>query len=423
MEGKEDDIWPQIKTKIEVYFQNKKSIEKKEDLDSFLEFIGLLEFWNTDEEKEVCWQSLNQYSKNGMIDCDAAINGIKNIINQEEDSFSKLWQIALDEYGRLDIDTLLQLKEIFSLLNVNKENTLIKLSKIEEICSENKSIKIKLEEIWKYLSFLSDDKNKGETSRLMNVHFTLFTEILNFINEKTSNDKKKFDNNEMDEDTDEDEPLDIIEKIKNNNDFIQRELKAFNDIIKSLNNLVGELDEKTQNILNGNDNNLDEVIYVKDLMIKKINDLNEYNKIIESQQKFNKEKMEKILKYINELKNDLQTLEEDYKALNNKYQIQQKDIDTNKDEIERLFGENLILYQDKEKLNEEKIDIYNKYNKLYIELENFLNKNKEMEKEMNDIKIKSLKYKTKYEDTLEKLISLEKIYNQELLKNDPPFLH
>ena len=79
MEGKEDDIWPQIKTKIEVYFQNKKSIEKKEDLDSFLEFIGLLEFWNTDEEKEVCWQSLIKYSKNGMIDCDAAINGIKNI--------------------------------------------------------------------------------------------------------------------------------------------------------------------------------------------------------------------------------------------------------------------------------------------------------------------------------------------------------
>ena len=37
---------------------------------------------------------------------------------------------------------------------------------------------------------------------------------------------------------------------------------------------------------------------------------------------------------------------------------------------------------------------------------------------MNDIKIKSLKYKTEYEDTLEKLISLEKIYNQELLKND-----
>ena len=454
MEDEEDDVLQELKTKIEEYFQNKKAIEKKEDLDSFLEAIDLLEVWNTDEEKEVFWQSLIKYSKNGIIDYNAAINGIKDLMNQEEEqesqetilthlsrrasvrdpqkgkvSYSKLKQIALDEYGCVDDDTLFQLKKIFSLLNVNKDNTLIKLSKIEEICSENKFIKITPEEIWKYLSFLSYDNNEGKTYRPMHLHFTVFTDILNFINEKIPDDdveeKEKDDNNELDEDTDEDEPLDIIEKIINNTDSIQGESKAFNDIIKSLNILAGDMVEKAQNILNGNDNTLDDVIFVKDLMMKKISDLNKHNKIIERQQKSNNGKMEKITFYINKLKNDLQTLEEDYKALSDKYENHQKNINTNDDEVERLFGENLILYQDKEakekeikKKKKKKKEIDDKYNKLFTELENSLNKNKEMQKEISDIKIKSLKYKTDYEDTLEKLISLEKIYNQELLKNE-----
>ena len=59
-------------------------------------------------------------------------------------------------------------------------------------------------------------------------------------------------------------------------------------------------------------------------------------------------KMEKIQFYINKLKTDLQNLEEDYKALNDKYENHQDNINTNDDEVERLFGENLMLYQDKE---------------------------------------------------------------------------
>lgn len=456
MEEEEDDVLQQLKTKIEVFFQNKKNIDKKEDLDSFLEAIDLLEVWNTDEEKEVCWQSLNKYNKNGVIDYNAAINGIKDLINQEEEQdsqetilthlsrrasvrepqkgkipYSKLRQNALDEYECVDNDTLIQLKKIFSLLNINKDDSKIKFNNIEEICSENKFIKITPEEIWKYLSFLSIDNNEGKTYRPMLLNFTLFTEISNFINEKTPEDdienKEKDDDdyNEMNEDTDEDEPLDIIEKIMNNTDSIQGEAKAFNDIIKSLNILAGDMVEKAQNILNGNDNTLDDVLFVKDLMIKKINDLYKHNKIIEKQQKANNGKMEKIQFYINKLKNDLQTLEEDYKALNDKYENHKNNINSNDDEVERLFGENLMLYQDKElkekeieQLNEEKKELDDKYNKLFTELENSLNKNKDMQNEINDITTKSLKYKEEYEDTLEKLISLEKIYNQELLKNE-----
>ena len=112
------------------------------------------------------------------------------------------------------------------------------------------------------------------------------------VNKEESKTKEKKDEiiNEQ-EDTDEDEPLDIIEKIMNNTDSIQGEAKAFNDIIKSLNILAGDMVEKAQNILNGNDNTLDDVLFVKDLMIKKINDLYKHNKIIEKQQKANNGKI------------------------------------------------------------------------------------------------------------------------------------
>ena len=136
----EDDVLQELKAKMEEFFRNNKSIEKREDLDNFLEAIELLELWSLDEEKELCWQSLNKYNKKGIIDLDAAINGIKDLINQEEEQdsgetilthlsrrasvrepkkgkipFAKLKQVALDEYECVDEDTLVQLKKIFSL--------------------------------------------------------------------------------------------------------------------------------------------------------------------------------------------------------------------------------------------------------------------------------------------------------------------
>ena len=67
-------------------------------------------------------------------------------------------------------------------------------------------------------------------------------------------------------------------------------------------------------------------------------------------------------------------------------------------------------------LNDEKKELEDKYNNLFAQLEASLNANKDMKNEINEIKIKNLKYKTEYEDTLEKLINIEKRYNQELLQ-------
>ena len=453
----EDDVLQQLKTKIENYFKSKKYIKKKEDLDDFLKAIDLLEVWDTDEEKELVWQCLNKYNKKGRIDYNAAINGIKDLINQEDEqetdetllvrlsrsasvrernnkgkvSIHKLTQTALDEYECIDNDTLLQLKKIISLLKVNKDSNKIYFSKIQEICTENKFIKMNPEEVWKYLSFMSADNNSGIANMPMTLHHTIFNEIERFINEKVPYDE--LDNQieekniieEKEEDIDDQDPLDIIDAIINNSESIQEDYSnSFTDMTKSLTNLTDNMVEKAQNILNGNDDNLEEVLFVKDLMLKKINELNQHNKKIAKEQDIMSKKMIKIQFYINKRNSDYQNLEEDYKILNEKYENNQKTENNNDEEVERLFSENLMLSQDKEtkekeikNLNKEKTDLENKYNKIFAQLQQSLNKNKEMEKEINDVKAKALTFKEEYDDTLQKLENLEKIY-QEMLKKE-----
>ena len=450
----EDDFLQELKKKMEDYFKNNKVLEKKEDLDNFLKAIELYEVWNKDEEKEICWQCLYKYNKKGKIDLKAALNGIKDLMNQEEEdthetilthlsrrssvrdpqnnnaSVSKLKRIALEEYECVDNDTLFQLKKIFSLLKITN-STRLKFNNIQELCTKNKYIKIAPEEIWKYLSFLTFDNNEGKTYRPILINYTVFSEIENFINDKIPNDEmeekimEENENNEIEEDSDEEEPLEIIEKINNNTDTIQGETMAFTEITKNLESLSNDMVEKAQNILNGNDNNLEDVLFVKDLMINKISDLNKHNKIIEKKQITIANKMEKIKFYVNKLKTDLQNMEDDYKTLNNKYENNQKKINNNDEEIERLFGENLMLIQDKEskekeieKLNEEKKELDNKNNNLFTQLENALKKNREKETEINDIKKSNLKIKANYESALEKIVKLEKLYKDEVLKNE-----
>ena len=49
----EEDFLQKLKAKIEEYFNKNQILEKKEDLDKFLEAIDLLEVWNTEDEKEL----------------------------------------------------------------------------------------------------------------------------------------------------------------------------------------------------------------------------------------------------------------------------------------------------------------------------------------------------------------------------------
>ena len=80
----EEDVLQELKTKIEEFFKKGNVLTKREDLDKFLEAIDLLDVWSNEEEKELVWQCLNKYNKKGIIDYNATINGIRDLLNQDE---------------------------------------------------------------------------------------------------------------------------------------------------------------------------------------------------------------------------------------------------------------------------------------------------------------------------------------------------
>ena len=43
-----------------------------------------MDVWSNEEEKELVWQCLNKYNKKGIIDYNATINGIRDLLNQDE---------------------------------------------------------------------------------------------------------------------------------------------------------------------------------------------------------------------------------------------------------------------------------------------------------------------------------------------------
>ena len=461
----EEDVLQELKTKIEEFFKKGNVLTKREDLDKFLEAIDLLDVWSNEEEKELVWQCLNKYNKKGIIDYNATINGIRDLLNQDEGqqqqipqneshetilkhlsrrasmrvsqkkriSIIKLKQFALDEYECVDNDILIQLKKIFNLLKIDKNNCKLVYNQVKEICAKNKFIKITPEEVWKYLSFMSADNNEGALFKPMNIHLTLYTEIEHFINEKIKDEDSDDSEDDDDEENEkngkkedkEEEPLNIIDNLINKSNNIQEKSQEFADMINNLTNLTNTMVEKAQNILEGNDSTLEDVLFVKDLMIKKINEISSHNKSLVKQQNANNEKIEKIQFYINKLNEEKKSLEDDYKQLNDKYENQQKDENYDNEEAQRLFSENIMLSQENEakekeikELNEKNKELENKYNNTFGQLENALNKNQEMKLELNDLKVKNMKFKTDYSETLEKLISLEKKYNQELLNKE-----
>ena len=329
-------------------------------------------------------------------------------------------QKALDEYECVDNETLLQLKKVFSILKLSIENNKVIFNKIQELCNENKMIKINPEEIWKLLSLLSLDNNEGNIHKQMTINFIIFTEIENYIKEKTGGDEIDDGNksgNSSDDNSEED-PTEFIERIISNSESIQQKSVTSNEKIKSLINLVNNFAEKTKNLLNAHETNLEDVLSIKDEMLKKINEVLEKNKTINKELSANNKRMERIQFYINKLKANMQNLEDDYKALNEKYENNQNNVDNNADEVERLFGENLSLCQDKEnneneikRLKEEIKEMETNYNHLSSQLYKSQTSNKDLQNEINEMKIKNSKYKTDFQNALEKLLSIDRKYS------------
>ena len=455
-ENAEEDFQEQLIEKIKNYYKSNPPITSHDELDNFLSAIDLLEIWNSDDEKEQVWQCISKYTKDSKIDCDGAIQGLKDLLNQEDiqessekepgqkETFltrlsrlstrggggiqgptnklalNKYKQRAIDEYDCLDSMSLIQFKKIFVLLKLNTSNNKIKFDDLNVICSKHKFIKIETSEIWRYLSFCVYEENLKnlENKKEYIINNDILEEVQAFIDQKIINEDLDYDSDILERENDNDsvssegnkkyldeDAMILISKIIkksiniNENNMILIEIK--NDIRKLNNNMV----ENGYKILHKEELTMDNMENDKELINEKIYQIEEFFNKTRSENEININKMESLKENIQKMNENIKIMKKDYKDLLEKYNSnQQIDID---EETERLIDENMMLTQEKEnkeleieKLLEEKKNMRKDYQNLVMQYEDVMREKNELAQEASEIKINNYKLKNDYEQLL-----------------------
>ena len=275
----------EITEKTKLFFKSFNELTK-ENFDTFLECIDLLDIWNTKEEKEFLWNSFYKYNIKGKVLESSVIKGLNEILSKDDntnsiisleakdedylsDNFniirlsykkkrtSALNKVSINSFSELnfyneiykteinnlnkfieerDIKELKQLKNIMIIINNdnNMNNSLIKESKIIEIFEKYPCLKIPTTHIINYLSCISekislDNKNKN---KLNNEGFNINNDLLK-ISTKLIDDKIK--NYEKESIIDEDSNFDLNTNsssfIDDNKNILEKKLKKIFDLI------------------------------------------------------------------------------------------------------------------------------------------------------------------------------------------------
>ena len=195
--------------KTNLFFKSFKELTK-ENLDNYLDSLGLLDIWNSEEEKQFLWNTFYKYNINGKIIESSVLKGMKEILSKDEikESFNSfkdknqnysrdsniniirlsfnrvrstsIMKSSLDKnfdeeekddiydknlenlknyIDNCDIKKLKQIRNIMILLSYNNfdiHNFCVKLTEINEIFEKYPLLKIPIEDFLKYLSFISE---------------------------------------------------------------------------------------------------------------------------------------------------------------------------------------------------------------------------------------------------------------------------
>ena len=447
-EENEEDYQEQLNTKIEKFFETTPYLSSRDELDSFLSAIDLLDLWSTEEEKDTFWDFIYKYNKDSKIDCEGAKKGLNDFLNQGESSSPNLeeWnddssnlkaerkeskdllltrlsrlsnrairsrsgnrlalnrykQRAIEEYEYLDNNSLIQFKKIFTLLKVKKSDGKINLDDLREICANHKFIKIDINEIWKYLSLLVNEENiqNLENKTELEINSDIMEEVESFISQKFANEDIEYDSDNLDEEETGDKKenleeimLDLIEKIIEHENEIDDNRKILSNINREIKNI-----------------NENEMEYQKEAINKKILEINEYLSKSHEQIQLNMKKLELLKTNILKVNNNIKIMKDDYKNLFEKYNSnQQVDMD---EETERLLDENLMLTQIKEnkeneieKLLEEKKEMKKDYQNMLMQYQDSIREKNELTKEISELKIDNYKLKGDYDKLINDVIN------------------
>ena len=195
--------------KTNLFFKSFKELTK-ENLDNYLDSLGILDIWNSEEEKQFLWNTFYKYNINGKIIESSVLKGMKEILSKDEikESFNSfkdknqnysrdsniniirlsfnrvrstsIMKSSLDKnfdeeekddiydknlenlknyIDNCDIKKLKQIRNIMILLSYNNfdiHNFCVKLTEINEIFEKYPLLKIPIEDFLKYLSFISE---------------------------------------------------------------------------------------------------------------------------------------------------------------------------------------------------------------------------------------------------------------------------
>ena len=441
----EDDFEEQLIKKIQKYYESNPPITSHDELDKFLSALDLLEIWSSEEEKETLWESISKYMKDSKIDCEAAIKGIKELLNGEDEAepevnekdlskkekfisrvsrisrlstkggvgavegpvnnlaLNKYKQRAIDEYDCLDNDLLIQFKKIFALLGLNQSNSKIKYDELNDICNKHKFIKIETNEIWKYLSFCVYEENLKnlERSKELNINSDILKEVKDFIDQKILNEDLDYDSDnpdrENDNDNDNDDSISSNERKKLREEDplvlvgrIMKQTINSNENNETLIEIKNEIRKISRNmvdtgyrILNKDELTMENMEKGKELINEKIFQIEEFVNKSRNENENNINKISLLKEKIISTNENIKTMREDYKALLEKYNNNQEiDLD---EETERLLDENMMLTQEKENKEQEIENLLNEKKNMRKDYESLLMQYEEVIREKNEI--------------------------------------
>ena len=359
----DNDMLSEFKPKIKAFFTSSTAITSKDDLDKFLDTCGLLEIWNSEEEKNTVWHSLLKYmNHNGNITYDSAIKGLRDLftettVNNISSSLliSPTKQNELNMYiNTIDNDKYLQLKKISILLDMNNRTHLMQ-SEIQELLTKHKFIKLSKDDIIEFINIIGDNKTKTKNYEIDN---TLYTNAMKQMEAKlTTEQSVLFEDNNINEsliykNTGDDDDVDAVELI---DDIAQKE----NEVIDIMNVLFGiknsfyelnnNLINQYERYINGDDDKLSDVDKTQMEIDKKVKEYDLFMKDITKCNKSANHKIEMLKTIVFKQNNKIKVMEDEYRQLYQQFtDNQQLDID---DEMERLIDENVILTRDKEEKN------------------------------------------------------------------------
>ena len=460
--------------KINNYFSsNNNELLSYENLDDFLKEIELDEFCSSEDDKDNIWKSFMKYGKDNKIDAEGTRKGMHDFIiflqngneennddNNDENSkeikenkdeytltrlsrlvsindnklvLNKYKQRALEEYDCLDNQTLIQLKRIFLLLNINENSkNIIPVERIEQLINKHKFITLDKNEVIKYIHYLSCDNKPLEEITTININNTIFSEIDAILQDKLINediDPYEINEEEEEEEEHEEDLLDILNELlqkieeTRDNSLALKEMK--NDLAKRSQTYTETVNKFLQDNLEENQiENLSVIEEMGIVTFEKSEKFDEYITDLTKDQKTSIKKIHFLKKSIMNINKKMNQLKDDYKDIYERYNNNQEvDLD---EEMQRLCDENLTLDQElkskKEEISElinERAEKDNQINDLYIKLEEVQKNEKDLKKQVYDLKIAVAKSKEEYDNLMDNVLNkIEKKENEEKMERN-----